>query len=594
MEASIGTVDHLDHDSVYADLLEPDAIRLLELYPGPMRAIPLMGSLIVTTLRACEADLVNRYTALSYVWGDDPAPAADTITLAGGSLKLGITANLGAALKDIRHTSEVITVWVDAICINQTDAPERSRQVDLMREIYRNAGSTIVYLGSLNPGMSLLLDAAVARKQQRMGLLEEEEEDADENDDDNNERVGLLRRAVEKDLCSYPWFGRGWVFPELVLSRDPRLQCGERRLPWDDVLDVARPFLGRTEATRRLRDLDTAHSTGARAGQDLRSLVLARRGSHVTDPRDLLFSLMGLAEDGETYRKFLVPDYSKSARQVYIAAAHYMKHEIGLSRFLQSAFTSSVGKKTSAFRLPSWVPDWEVQTPATLTEETTHEPTISSAELLDEGALLPVEELDDFGIVERLTEVFPHGVPCFPPQSYFGKEEPPDTENDRAEWNRFIDPAKNTVTAVADPLEVPEWPESNDARLHYMMGANPTQGPLPPSMACRLALVVKHGGPDNIGTSSSTYYTVSVPVGVAVGDSLISFKNYSFDTARLAAREEEVIYGFRRPLKGGSDRITTDHGEVPLYELAGVHPLNLNLSTPHDKACDRGSLMAFY
>ncbi|KAK8072406.1 hypothetical protein PG996_005754 [Apiospora saccharicola] len=305
METSFDTDDHVDHDdSIYTDLLELDAIRLLELYPGPMRAIPLMGSLIVTTLRACEADIVNRYTALSYTWGgDDPtAPAADTIILAGGSLKLGITANLSAALKDIRHTSEVMTIWVDAVCINQADVPERSRQVDLMRDIYRNAGSTIIYLGLLSPGVSLLFDATVERKQQRLGLRDPpEREEVDENDEDDHR--GLLRRAVEEDFCSYPWFDGSWVFPELVLSKDPRIQCGERRVPWDDVLDIARPFLGRTEATRRLRDLDGVHSTGGRTDKDLRSLFLAPKGGPVTDPRDLFFSLMGLASDREKYRK---------------------------------------------------------------------------------------------------------------------------------------------------------------------------------------------------------------------------------------------------------------------------------------------------
>ncbi|KAK7914668.1 hypothetical protein PG985_012371 [Apiospora marii] len=431
MEASLGLDDPLDHDSIYTDLLEPDSIRLLELYPGPMRAIPLMGSLIVTTLRDCEADLVNRYTALSYVWGDgddaDLAPAAaDTIILAGGSLKLGITANLSAALKDVRHTSEVMTVWIDAVCINQADVEERSRQVDLMGEIYRNAGSTIVYLGPLNPAVSLLFDIVVERKQQRMGLREDHSPLRDDGKqmatkevgDDDDGSIGLLRRAVEEDLSAYPWFGRGWVFQELAPSKDPRIQCGERRLPWDDLLGVARPFLGRTEATRRLQALDAVHrSSSARSDKDLCSLILARRGSHVTDPRDLFFSLMGLASDRETYRKFLVPDYGKPARQVYIAAARYMKHKLGLSGFLHSAFARPAAKKSRALHLPSWVPDWEVQTiipTAQETEETKSEPTVSSSEPLDKGALLLVEQIEEFGKVERLTDAFQRGASCFP------------------------------------------------------------------------------------------------------------------------------------------------------------------------------------
>ncbi|KAK8008651.1 hypothetical protein PG991_011202 [Apiospora marii] len=416
--------------------------------------------------------------------------------------------------------------------------------------------------------------------------------------DDDDGSIGLLRRAVEEDLSAYPWFGRGWVFQELAPSKDPRIQCGERRLPWDDLLGVARPFLGRTEATRRLQALDAVHrSSSARSDKDLCSLILARRGSHVTDPRDLFFSLMGLASDRETYRKFLVPDYGKPARQVYIAAARYMKHKLGLSGFLHSAFARPAAKKSRALHLPSWVPDWEVQTiipTAQETEETKSEPTVSSSEPLDKGALLLVEQIEEFGKVERLTDAFQRGASCFPPQLNPGKEGLSNSESDCSEWNNSIGPVKNTVTTVANPLEAPEWPEPDDARFHYAMAADPSQEPLPTPTTCRLALVVKHGGPDDIDKSSSTYYTVSVPVSVALGDSLISFKNPSFDTVRSAAREEDVIYGFRRPLKGSPDRITTEYGEAPLYELAGIHPCNLELITIHGKTHDRGSLIAFY
>ncbi|KAK8074851.1 hypothetical protein PG997_009514 [Apiospora hydei] len=369
METSTGSDDHHDHDPIYTDLLEPDAIRLLELYPGPIPAIPLMGSLIVTTLRACEADLINRYTALSYVWGD-PAPA-DTVTLAGGSAKLGITANLSTALKDVRHTSEVMTVWVDAVCINQADVPERNRQVGLMREIYGYAGSTIIYLGPLNPGLSLIFDTAVEMKRQSMRLQDsspshkgEEEEnkgtevvDDDENSDDHDRRQ-LLHRAVEEDLCPLPWFSRGWVFQELMISKDPRIQCGGRRLGWDDVLDVVRPIVCRAGTGRLLKVLDAVRRDGVPANKDLRSLVLARRGCHVSDPCDLFYSLMGLASDHEIYRRFLVPDYSKPAREVYIAAARYMQQKMGLPSFLQTALNWSAPKKSGVLRLPSWVPDW--------------------------------------------------------------------------------------------------------------------------------------------------------------------------------------------------------------------------------------------
>ncbi|KAK6820597.1 hypothetical protein PG987_014997 [Apiospora arundinis] len=342
METSWDSNDH--YDPIYTDLLEPDEIRLLELYPGPMRAIPLMGSLIVTTLRACEADLINRYTALSYVWGgaasSTPEDAdAHTITLAG---------------------------------VNG----EHPDEVD-----------------------------------------DDDEEEEEAAADAEERQAELLRRAVEEDLCTYPWFCRGWILQELMLSKDPRIQCGGRRAAWNEIMDVVEPFISVAGPTCHLYILHNLRSRGLRAGNSLYHLMMDRQGSHVTDPRDLFFSLMGLASDYRVYRKFLVPDYSRPVRQVYIAAARYMLQQLGLSHFLTYAAESQTEatQKSNVLDLPSWVPDWGVQTSlTTITQaenEMTTEPPITSseAESPDEEGLLVVEELAIFGTVERIANVLPTG-----------------------------------------------------------------------------------------------------------------------------------------------------------------------------------------
>ncbi|KAK7983873.1 hypothetical protein PG989_011275 [Apiospora arundinis] len=566
METSWDSNDH--YDPIYTDLLEPDEIRLLELYPGPMRAIPLMGSLIVTTLRACEADLINRYTALSYVWGgaasSTPEDAdAHTITLAGGSEKLAITANLSAALKDIRHTSEVMTVWVDAVCINQTDIVERGRQVGLMHEIYGCASSTIIYLGPLNPGVSLIFDAAVRRKGERMGLREAPPEPSelsiqgavngehpDEVDDDDEEeeeaaadaeerQAELLRRAVEEDLCTYPWFCRGWILQELMLSKDPRIQCGGRRAAWNEIMDVVEPFISVAGPTCHLYILHNLRSRGLRAGNSLYHLMMDRQGSHVTDPRDLFFSLMGLASDYRVYRKFLVPDYSRPVRQVYIAAARYMLQQLGLSHFLTYAAESQTEatQKSNVLDLPSWVPDWGVQTSlTTITQaenEMTTEPPITSseAESPDEEGLLVVEELAIFGTVERIANVLPPGVSSYSPPSFPPHDGSFAGESHSTQGVESVGPFEDAVTTVADPLQIPfEWPGSGsgDADSHMDLERIP-------KLCSRLVLVVNRDGPD-AGLLQSRYCSIPAPASVALGDTLIAFKSRS-DTSILQVRD---------------------------------------------------------
>jgi len=55
-----------------------------------------------------------------------------------------ITKNLHYALSHIRHPKSDRTVWIDALCINQSDISERNTQVKRMHSIYSRAACTLV------------------------------------------------------------------------------------------------------------------------------------------------------------------------------------------------------------------------------------------------------------------------------------------------------------------------------------------------------------------------------------------------------------------------------------------------------------------
>lgn len=112
-------------------------IRLIRLLPGKW-----------TDPIDCELDKTDydtaEYTALSYVWGSTTAQRP--IHFAGQTWE--ITRNLESALRHIRHHyKEGLTLWVDALCINQMDDSERTHQVGLMGGIYKKCQKVIVYLG---------------------------------------------------------------------------------------------------------------------------------------------------------------------------------------------------------------------------------------------------------------------------------------------------------------------------------------------------------------------------------------------------------------------------------------------------------------
>jgi len=58
-----------------------------------------------------------------------------------------VTQNLFAALRRLRRSDEVRTLWVDAACINQADDGEKASQVAAMGSIYRRTSHGLLFIG---------------------------------------------------------------------------------------------------------------------------------------------------------------------------------------------------------------------------------------------------------------------------------------------------------------------------------------------------------------------------------------------------------------------------------------------------------------
>ncbi|OAA59616.1 het domain containing protein [Niveomyces insectorum RCEF 264] len=142
-------------------------IRLLRLRPAAALDAPLRIRLFSVSL---DDSLLPVYEALSYAWGTSPPccpvwveeedeqkeeeeeeeeePRAD---IARPSLL--VTPNLDAALRHLRYRgdngdgTDDRLLWVDALCINQRDLAERSRQVQQMRRIYEHCTADLAWLG---------------------------------------------------------------------------------------------------------------------------------------------------------------------------------------------------------------------------------------------------------------------------------------------------------------------------------------------------------------------------------------------------------------------------------------------------------------
>lgn len=169
-------------------------IRLLRLLPGLERTENLHCELLEYDIRHATATN-HLYEALSYIWGSEETPNPIIIRNQGGEdTQLAVTQNLHAALLRLRHCQFPRIIWVDAICINQSDNEEKEHQIRLMAEIYAKANRVIVWLGEAQDISERALEAICLAGQQSTKLWDKDP----------------VHRAVLQ-LLQRQWFQRIWV-----------------------------------------------------------------------------------------------------------------------------------------------------------------------------------------------------------------------------------------------------------------------------------------------------------------------------------------------------------------------------------------------
>ncbi|KAI0026083.1 heterokaryon incompatibility protein-domain-containing protein [Xylariomycetidae sp. FL0641] len=352
---------------IHPPIVEANGFRVLRLEPAIDRDAVLRGSLQSTTFSSDSNDLIEGFfTALSYVWGD-PTPV-DMILLDG--CECPITANLSAALRDIRDPSRVHRLWADAICIDQKNTKERNHQVTMMQDIYSSASNTIIYLGGLTPLAAEILDAAASMGPKSIPLLKLQDEDARD--------LPSVLEALAVDVLMRPWFRRAWVFQELVRSQVPWVQCGRKRVRWSGLcsfVEAAEHHLRASyprynscaSSLAVLHKMENQRRQFSQANPNsgtLHDVLKFRCGCETTEPRDMIFAYIGISTDRKKFLKQTTVDYDLSIRALYIKTATYM--------FREGWWLIHEGYTDSPIRslLPSWVPDWGTPiTEATLNKE---------------------------------------------------------------------------------------------------------------------------------------------------------------------------------------------------------------------------------
>lgn len=126
------------NSAIYPHELTGRTIRLLTVEPGEPSA-----ALRCTLSETCLETTPTVYHALSYCWGADHSPVQITCN----SHPLSVTPNLHSVLLEYRRRGITTPLWVDAVCINQSNISERTSQVRMMDRIYTEAECVVVWLG---------------------------------------------------------------------------------------------------------------------------------------------------------------------------------------------------------------------------------------------------------------------------------------------------------------------------------------------------------------------------------------------------------------------------------------------------------------
>jgi hypothetical protein len=348
--------------------LEGNQIRLIRVYPAGDD-------------QTLKCDLITRdltdnleYNALSYVWGS----GASRKELLLHKNTIEITENLYNALIRYRRSEHTQLLWADAVCINQKDDVEKTKQVQMMKTIYQRASKVIIWLGEevasdiegLNLAKKLHIYLSGHQKKNIDGTSTIDAHAIDQKaagfpgPDDSSWRSLTL-------LYGRPWFRRIWILQEFICGRRCIMWCGGLKFEPDVLMQPANQLFtqrqlslsvtvldkdGLQQNTNLVAAIGVLWMLKERLGQGrpndikLFGLLCTTLSFQATDLRDKIFAIVGLADGVDP--SFI--DYKLDVREVFIRTATFTIRD-NLSMGLQML---GFARHHRVMNLPSWVPDW--------------------------------------------------------------------------------------------------------------------------------------------------------------------------------------------------------------------------------------------
>lgn len=336
---------------------------MLEIYSNPFRDGASQdqpdrvgsGYLSIAAIVHTSLNEAPEFESISYTWGSGVRTGKLHVALDDSYIAL--TQSLVEALPYLFSRSTTGRLWIDQLCINQEDLEERAQQVSLMGDIYKSAKATIIWLGLEDDDTAMVRAWIDGFK--NFGV------------DDNDEwwkRSGQVEKFItdprhvfsdiaykkaNRALINRPWFSRGWIVQEYLLSTSVSFICGPEVFTEQNLEDIS----WKTGWTNfnRLNELRGSFFIEKKALEHIEMMRLLCETCEyfeTTEPIDKLFSLLGLWKPAK-----FTPDYTAKHVEVFTDFTRCMADETGCLDFLSIAGNNE-DWSSDADGLPSWVPFW--------------------------------------------------------------------------------------------------------------------------------------------------------------------------------------------------------------------------------------------
>ncbi|KAH7377810.1 heterokaryon incompatibility protein-domain-containing protein [Pyrenochaeta sp. MPI-SDFR-AT-0127] len=302
-----------------------------------------------------------------------------------------------ASFRHLRDVTNDMVLWVDAVCINQMDTAEKSQQVALMGQIYRQCSQVRIWLGCNVSKCGLFapirrVDSMMdepAKQQDPFNLIRHLAEDRHIYEWpcfkvlSQEKKVQFEENKIFNDLwegfvtvAQSAWWSRMWTVQEVILPKAGVLTFDTWSTPLEDITKCGAGYYNHVwgccqHAVAILPQpiglpLDefctsfyTLHGDRNNLAEDeyfdMQDQHLSYGHRQCQDPRDKVYGLLSLIGDISDLDVWLTPNYSSTHNEVFYDATCAMLH-----RSLRD-FKCLTGAEygPGASKWASWVRDFE-------------------------------------------------------------------------------------------------------------------------------------------------------------------------------------------------------------------------------------------